>query len=140
MTASDLPDFAASQLFLRRLAYRLVREEGLAEDLVQETWRTWLERAPAGLSEPRAWMSRVLRNLAFTARREKERRSAREFVTARTESVAAPVRMPSLLRMGSLAPLASNAIPDRPSVVCTWALSLLVLPTNSATKRSAGLA
>lgn len=87
MPASELPDFAASQLFLRRLAYRLVREEGLAEDLVQETWRTWLERAPAGLSEPRAWMAKVLRNLAFNARRERERRSARELATARTESV-----------------------------------------------------
>ncbi|MEQ1891399.1 MAG: sigma factor, partial [Planctomycetota bacterium] len=85
MPGSDLPDFAASQLFLRRLAYRLVREEGLAEDLVQETWRTWLERAPAGLSEPRAWMAKVLRNLAFNARREKERRSARELAAARAE-------------------------------------------------------
>lgn len=84
---AELPDFAASQLFLRRLAYRLVREEGLAEDLVQETWRTWLERAPAGLSEPRAWMAKVLRNLAFNARREMERRSARELATARTEGV-----------------------------------------------------
>lgn len=84
---AELPDFAASQLFLRRLAYRLVREEGLAEDLVQETWRTWLERAPAGLSEPRAWMAKVLRNLAFNARREKERRSARELAAARAESV-----------------------------------------------------
>lgn len=87
MPGSELPDFAASQLFLRRLAYRLVREEGLAEDLVQETWRTWLERAPAGLSEPRAWMAKVLRNLAFNARRERERRSARERATARAESV-----------------------------------------------------
>jgi RNA polymerase sigma-70 factor (ECF subfamily) len=87
MPAFDLPDFAASQLFLRRLAYRLVREEGLAEDLVQETWRTWLERAPAGLSEPRAWMAKVLRNLAFNAQRERARRAQRERASARTESV-----------------------------------------------------
>jgi len=84
---SDPPDFAASQLFLRRLAYRLVREEALAEDLVQETWRRWLERAPGGLGEPRAWMTSVLRNLAFNARRDADRRRARERGAARAEEV-----------------------------------------------------
>lgn len=84
---SDPPDFASSQLFLRRLAYRLVREEALAEDLVQETWRRWLEKAPGGLGEPRAWMTSVLRNLAFNARRDAERRRARERGAARTEEV-----------------------------------------------------
>jgi len=84
---SDPPDFASSQLFLRRLAYRLVREEGLAEDLVQETWRRWLEKAPGGLGEPRAWMTSVLRNLAFNARRDAERRRTRERGAARAAEV-----------------------------------------------------
>lgn len=79
------PDFAASQLFLRRLAYSLVRDEARAEDLVQETWATWVERRPSGLAEPRAWLARVLRNRAFNLKRADERRARHEDLAGRPD-------------------------------------------------------
>jgi RNA polymerase sigma-70 factor (ECF subfamily) len=72
------PDFPASQLFLRRLAFSLVRDEARAEDLVQDTWATWAAHRPSGLAEPRAWLARVLRNRAFNVKRGDERRAERE--------------------------------------------------------------
>ncbi|HEX6886234.1 MAG TPA: sigma-70 family RNA polymerase sigma factor [Planctomycetota bacterium] len=79
------PDFAASQLFLRRLAFHLVRDEARAEDLVQETWATWVERRPKGLAEPRAWLARVLRNRAFNLKRSDERRARHEELAGRPD-------------------------------------------------------
>jgi RNA polymerase sigma-70 factor (ECF subfamily) len=76
--APEPPDFPASQLFLRRLAFHLVRDSARAEDLVQETWAAWVERAPSGVQEPRAWLARVLRNRAFNQKREDARRARRE--------------------------------------------------------------
>lgn len=72
------PDFPASQLFLRRLAFSLVHDEARAEDLVQDTWAAWAEHRPSGLAEPKAWLARVLRNRAFNQKRADERRSRRE--------------------------------------------------------------
>lgn len=83
--SSEPPDFAASQLFLRRLAYSLVRDEARAEDLVQETWATWVERRPSGLAEPRAWLARVLRNRAFNLKRADARRSQHEELAGRPD-------------------------------------------------------
>jgi RNA polymerase sigma-70 factor (ECF subfamily) len=86
--SSQPPDFAASQLFLRRLAFHLVRDEARAEDLVQETWATWVERRPKGLSEPRAWLARVLRNRAFNLKRADERRARHEELAGRPDPSA----------------------------------------------------
>jgi len=82
------PDFPASQLFLRRLAYSLVRDEARAEDLVQETWATWVEERPSGLAEPRAWLARVLRNRAFNQKRGDARRAEREELSGRPDASA----------------------------------------------------
>jgi len=86
--SSEPPDFAASQLFLRRLAFHLVRDEARAEDLVQETWATWAERRPQGLTEPRAWLARVLRNRAFNLKRGEERRARHEELAGRPDPSA----------------------------------------------------
>jgi RNA polymerase sigma-70 factor (ECF subfamily) len=72
---TELPDFAASQLFLRRLAYHLVRDPARAEDLVQDTWAAWVERGPRSPVAPRAWLAGVLRNRAFNAKRAEARRA-----------------------------------------------------------------
>jgi len=79
------PDFAASQLFLRRLAYSLVRDAAQAEDLVQDTWAAWVEHRPGTLADPRAWMARVLRNRAFNVKRSDARRAAREELAGRPD-------------------------------------------------------
>jgi len=79
------PDFPASQLFLRRLAFSLVRDEARAEDLVQDTWAAWVEHRPSGIAEPRAWLARVLRNRAFNAKRSERRRAEREELAGRPD-------------------------------------------------------
>ncbi len=76
-----------SREFLRRLARSLVRDEAGAEDLVQETWTRALQGAPQGVGSPRAWLARVLRNLAAT---QGQREAARAFVeraAARSEAL-----------------------------------------------------
>jgi len=79
------PDFPASQLFLRRLAFSLVRDEARAEDLVQDTWTAWIEHRPSGIAEPRAWLARVLRNRAFNDKRSERRRAEREELAGRPD-------------------------------------------------------
>lgn len=84
-TAPEPPDFPASQLFLRRLAFSLVRDAAQAEDLVQETWAAWVEHRPSGVVEPRAWLVRVLRNRAFNWKRSEARRTRREGLAGRPD-------------------------------------------------------
>ncbi len=79
------PDFPASQLFLRRLAFSLVHDEARAEDLVQDTWAAWAKHRPSGLAEPKAWLARVLRNRAFNEKRGDERRARRESLAGRPD-------------------------------------------------------
>lgn len=85
MPPPDLPDFPASQLFLRRLAFHLVHDEARAEDLVQDTWAAWVEHKPRGVTEPKAWLARVLRNRAFNLKRADERRAQRESFAGRPD-------------------------------------------------------
>lgn len=84
----ELPDFPASQLFLRRLAYSLVHDEARAEDLVQDTWAAWVEHRPSGVAEPKAWLARVLRNRAFNLKRTDARRAQRESFAGRPDPSA----------------------------------------------------
>lgn len=60
---------------LRRLALALVRDPDRADDLVQTTLLKGLERAPAGLEEPLAWLKRVLRSVAVDEHRRARTRA-----------------------------------------------------------------
>lgn len=60
----------AHQNWALRLARRLVREDGEAEDLVQRTWVAALRHPPDSERGARAWIRKVLLNLA----RERHRR------------------------------------------------------------------
>jgi len=74
--------------FLRLLARRLVWHDAhAAEDVVQEAWLAALERPPRFEGPLRAWLARVVRNLAFTALQREGERQAREGRAARAESV-----------------------------------------------------
>src|SRR5262245_22899181 len=72
--------------FLRGLSRALVSDEHLAEDLLQELWVKALERPPERVPDRspdqngslRAWLARVLRNLAVSEARGSERRRRRE--------------------------------------------------------------
>ena len=60
--------------FLRRLARSLIVDEAAADDVVQQTWLRALQRAPRDAVNLRAWLTVVMRNLAF----ERGRREGRQ--------------------------------------------------------------
>lgn len=75
--------------WVRTLVRRLIRDEALAEEVVQDTWVAALERRPAadrsgGL---RAWLAAVARNLSLRARRRELVRSVVEHASARSERI-----------------------------------------------------
>jgi RNA polymerase sigma-70 factor (ECF subfamily) len=89
----DAADFQPADLehqraFLQRLARQLVRGEGAAEDLVQDTFVRALERPPASAAALRAWLARVARRLALNRTRGEGRSHERERRVARAETVA----------------------------------------------------
>lgn len=59
--------------FLRGLARSLLADDAQADDLVQETYLTALEKPPRERAGLRSWLATVTRNLA----RERGRRSGR---------------------------------------------------------------
>lgn len=78
-----IEDLLAHSGWVRALARSLVRDAGLAEDLVQDTWLAALRSPPSDRRNLRGWLGRVLTNAA----RERGRRAgARE----RVESSAVP--------------------------------------------------
>jgi RNA polymerase sigma-70 factor (ECF subfamily) len=78
----DLVQHAA---FVRRLARSLLADPHAADDVVQETWRASLERAPRG--DPRGWLARVVRNFVHRKRRGDAHRADRERSVARDEAL-----------------------------------------------------
>jgi RNA polymerase sigma-70 factor (ECF subfamily) len=86
-TADDLLGHAE---FIRALAVRLVRDDALAEDAVQETFARALESPPRGASKLRAWLARVVRNASLMRLRGEKRRRGREQVASRPERLSSP--------------------------------------------------
>lgn len=71
---------------LRALARSLVRGDGDADDLLQDTAVAALEHPPAANHRPvHAWLGAVLRNRWRMDRRSARRRQARECAAALTE-------------------------------------------------------
>lgn len=69
----------ANDQWMRAMAYSLVRDPNLAEDIVQRTWLVAL-RAPAG-QRSRGWLATVMRNMVRRQWREDSRRSDVELST-----------------------------------------------------------
>jgi len=65
--------------WIRRLSGALLRDEGAAEDLVQEAWCAALTRPP-GKERLRPWLRKVAHNFARQHHRGNARRAAREAV------------------------------------------------------------
>lgn len=81
-------DLARHAGFLGRLARRLVADEGLAHDLVQDALVVAVERPPRDRSNLPAWLAGVVRNLFLRGRRAQARRLRREARAAHAEGVA----------------------------------------------------
>lgn len=89
----DVGELLAQAGWVRSIVRRLVLDEGMAEDVLQETWIAALER-PAGAPEAaeerggvRAWLAAVARNLALRRRRREALRAAGERMAARPEPI-----------------------------------------------------
>lgn len=74
--------------WVRELAQRLVRDSHVADDLTQETMLAAIENRGTEARSPRAWLSRVLRNVMWERVRQSHRRQAREQAVARQDAVA----------------------------------------------------
>src|SRR5215831_21294682 len=64
--------------WVRQLALRLVGDRERADDLIQETWLSAVERPPRDLGKPRSWLATVMRRLRNRARRAEVRRTRHE--------------------------------------------------------------
>lgn len=60
--------------WVRALARRLLGDETLVDEVVQETWLAALTRPVGELRNPRAWLARVVSNLSLRMRRDDGRR------------------------------------------------------------------
>ncbi len=77
----------AHRPFVVGLANALVHDPGTAADIEQEAWLAALRRPPAPGGSARGWFARVLRNEVRDTRRAATRRTRRERVAARRESL-----------------------------------------------------
>lgn len=87
LMASARPDVGALLQhadWMRRLARLLVRDESLADDLVQDTWVAALRSPPRPGEPPRPWLAQVLRNALRMRKRGDGRRQRREDALAST--------------------------------------------------------
>lgn len=82
-------DFTQHAAWLRRLARALVRDAD-PDDLVQETWLSWLRRPPPPGESTRPWLFTVLRNHARMRRRAAKSRDARERAVAEAPTEPCP--------------------------------------------------
>ena len=71
---------------MRRIASALLRDKGLAEDVVQQAFVIAIEKPPPRADGLGAWLRRVVRHRAIDLRRASERRRRRELAVARPEA------------------------------------------------------
>ena len=81
----ELDDLLRHTAFLHRLARSLVRDADRAEDVVQQTWLSAIERPPSRSGDPRSWLAVVARNAAGKLSRKDGNRARIERRVASTE-------------------------------------------------------
>ena len=82
----DMDTLLEHRPFVEAIARRLLRDEHLVEDVVQETWLATLA-GPPSLRSMRAWLNRVTRNLGRRAQRARARRERCERPAGRAGTV-----------------------------------------------------
>src|SRR5262245_14686566 len=81
MTDRGAEDLLAQAGWLRALALRLVRDDDIADDLVQDTLITTMHRTPERSESARSWLAKVMVNRLRMRARSEGRRAAREQAT-----------------------------------------------------------
>jgi RNA polymerase sigma-70 factor (ECF subfamily) len=85
--------------WLRGLARTLARDSDEADDLVQESWIAAWQRQPDTDRPMRAWLTKVVRDLAGMKRRSEHRRATREAITDEAQAPAAPDELLEQMRL-----------------------------------------
>jgi RNA polymerase sigma factor (sigma-70 family) len=85
----EIRELLAHADWLRRLARHVVRGEGEADDLLQDTWVAALRAPPGRDREAQPWLAEVLRNFARRAWRSGRARQRREEQTEPFDPAAA---------------------------------------------------
>lgn len=85
--------------WLQGLARRLAQDADDADDLVQESWIAAWQRQPDASRPMRAWLTKVVRDLAGMKRRSEQRRAAREAVTDHAQAAASPDELLEQMRL-----------------------------------------
>lgn len=95
---AEIETLMAELSWLKRLASALVRDEGDASDLVQDTWLVAAEHAPTDGRPLKPWLSRVALNLVRMRSRSSTRRRAREAALEPSEASPTPDELVGRLR------------------------------------------
>lgn len=74
--------------WVRALAYSLVHDAGLVDDVVQQTWLAAMRAPPRDENRVRAWLRAVVKNLAREAYRSSRTRESVEAQAARPEATS----------------------------------------------------
>jgi len=74
----SIDELLAHAGWLRGLASALIADPAEVDDLVQDTWLAAVSHPPSADRPPRAWLARVITNLAHNRRRSTEHRIERE--------------------------------------------------------------
>jgi RNA polymerase sigma-70 factor (ECF subfamily) len=88
--------------WLKRLATTLVNDRDDADDLVQEAWIAAWRRQPDATRPMRAWLTKVVRDLAGMKRRSDRRRAARHALTDDAQVPATPDELVAQIRLHRL--------------------------------------
>src|SRR5204863_5008307 len=86
----NVHDLLTSADWLRQLARHVVHgDQGLADDVVQETWLAAVKSPPTAGRPPRPWLAQVLRNLVRKDVRSSRNRAGREAAVREASEIAA---------------------------------------------------
>ncbi len=83
----------AEMAWVRQLARALVKDDALADDVVQDTWIVAAEQQPDTNRPLRPWLARVVRNLIITRRRSDARRKERAIAYDSERSTPTPAEL-----------------------------------------------
>ena len=112
----------AHREWVRRLARSLVLDGPSADDIEQQTWLAALRRPPQRQASVRAWLGRVVRNLAWDSARARRRRETHELRAARPDALRSPDEVVAEADVHARLVAAVNALsePYRTTVLLRW--------------------
>ena len=77
-TCIQMDELLSEREWLKRVAYRMVRDRDEADDVVQETYLAAIDSPPPSGRPTRGWLGRVATNVVRMRYRSKTRRKGRE--------------------------------------------------------------